>query len=168
MATLLSGFLSEVSFSSRTERVFHTFSTNYRKRSKRRRNNSRHHTRSRCITSLCTAGVPTTMSLRPKKTVLRGRLPMDRLLVLTHYPTKQTSQASPKKSAHRGRLPLHRLFLSQSENGNRSFLESGVHQVGKCHPGPALFPENLQSLYAVGAALSNIYAKQGSGRSLCC
>lgn len=97
-------FCQKYHFPHAQKRVFLVFSTNYRKRSKPRRNNSRRHTRSRCITSLCASGIPTAMSLRSKKTILRRRLSMDRGIVLTHYPVKQ---APPQKPALRGRLPIN-------------------------------------------------------------
>lgn len=103
-------FCQKYHFPHAQKRVFRTFFTNYRKRSKRRRNNSRHHMQSHCITSLCTTEVPIPSSLRPKRPVLRGRFPRNRILVLTHYPTKQTSQTSPTKPVLWGRLLLNRLL----------------------------------------------------------
>ena len=108
MAALLSGCLSDVSCSpTRNKRVFLGFSTHDRKRSEPRRNNSRRHTQSRCITSLCASGMPTAMALRSKKTILRRRLSMYCCIVLTHYPVKQ---APPQKPALRGSLPINNLL----------------------------------------------------------
>jgi hypothetical protein len=69
-------FVRSIIFPTGKKRVFLGFSTNNRKRSKPRRNNSRRHTRSRCMTSLCASGIPTAMSLRSKKTIPRRRLSM--------------------------------------------------------------------------------------------
>lgn len=83
-------FVRSIMFPTRQKRVFLAFSTHDRKRSKPRRNNSRRHTRSRCMTSVCASGIPTAMSLRSKKTILRGRLPINHLLRPSLPPTTRT------------------------------------------------------------------------------
>ena len=100
-------FVRSIIFPTRKKRVFLVFSTNDRKRSKPRHNNSRRHTRSRCMTSLCASGIPTAMSLRSKKTILQRRLSMYCCIVLTHDPVKQ---APPQKPALRGSLPINSLL----------------------------------------------------------
>ena len=92
-----------------SESVFRTCSTHDRKRSTRRRTNSRRHRPSRGLTRVCTTGVPTPRSRRSNKTILRRRLSRNRLLVLTHAPTKHPSHPSPQKPALWGRLLLNRL-----------------------------------------------------------
>ena len=141
MAALLSGILSEVSFSPRAKRESSSFSpTNYRKRSKPRCNNSRHHMRSRCITSLCASGIPTVMSLRPKKT-LRRRLSMDRRIVLTQLP--RINKRLLNKPALRGRLPrplppclpnTHDCFGCQRVSEDRLFLQRKSEQLHREFP----------------------------------
>jgi hypothetical protein len=72
--------VSSIMFPTRHKRVFLAFSTNYRNSSTPRRHHSRRPTRSRWMTSLCASGIPTAMSLRSHTTILRGRLPITRLL----------------------------------------------------------------------------------------
>jgi hypothetical protein len=110
-------FVRSIIFLTRNKRVFLGFSTHDRKRSKPRRNNSRRHTRSRGMTSLCASGMPTAMSLRSQKTILRRRLSMDCCIVLTHDPV---TQAPPQKPALRGSLPITRLLRPSLPPTNRT------------------------------------------------
>ena len=111
--------------------------------------------------------MPTAMSLRSQKTIRRSRRSMDRRVVLTHDPVKQAPPQKPAlREGSRSTVSSDRLFLQRREHFTGSFLGKGLHQVGPRHPGPALFAENLESRYPVGAALADMYSKQRSGIAL--
>jgi hypothetical protein len=99
-------FVRRTMFSRRSKRVCHTFSTHDRKSSKPRRNSSRRHTQSRCMTSLCASGIPAPMSRR-SQTSLRSRLSLSCRLVLARDPV---NQAPPQKPALPRSPPINRLL----------------------------------------------------------
>ena len=87
---------------------------------------------------------------------------MDRRIVLTHDPV---NRAPPQQPGSAGKPPDQSSPKTDSSS-NAANTSPGVSwiavytRLANDIPGPALFSENLESLYTVGAALTNIHSKQ--------
>ena len=109
-------FVTSITCHMHTATAWFPFSTNYRKRSKPKRNTNRRHKQSRCMTSLFTPAMLALMSLRPQKTVLWRRLPMHRLIGLQQQPTKPQP---PGVGLKRGEKGLQMLGYAYSGGATR-------------------------------------------------